>query len=94
MNAVLDAEADRLYSTRRYKRSRAHQDTRARSYERTPHTRAGDVSLKILKLPWQAIETAIIERYRSRRSSVEEALIETYLAGVSIVKSDSRSSTA
>jgi putative transposase len=91
---MLDAEADRLYSTRRYKRSRAHKDTRARSYERPPHTKAGDVSPKVLKLRWQAFETAIIERYRSRQSSVEEALVETYLAGVSIVKSDGRSSTA
>ena len=29
-------------------------------------------------------ETAIIERYRCRESSVEEALIEMYLAGVSV----------
>jgi transposase-like protein len=29
-------------------------------------------------------ETAIIERYRWRESSVEEALIEMYLAGVSV----------
>ncbi len=29
-------------------------------------------------------ETAIIERYRPRESSVEEALVEMYLAGVSV----------
>ena len=29
-------------------------------------------------------ETAIIERYRRRESSVEEALIEMYLTGVSV----------
>ena len=29
-------------------------------------------------------ETAIIERYRRRESSVEEALTEMYLAGVSV----------
>ena len=29
-------------------------------------------------------ETAIIERYRRRESSVEESLIEMYLAGVSV----------
>ena len=29
-------------------------------------------------------ETAIIERYRRHESSVEEALIEMYLAGVSV----------
>jgi len=29
-------------------------------------------------------ETAIIERYRRRESSVEESLIEMYLAGISV----------
>jgi len=81
VNAMLDAEADRLYSTRPYKRRRAHQDARGGSYERTPPTKAGDVSPKVLKLRWQAFKAAIIERCRSRQSSVEEALIETSLAG-------------
>ena len=40
--------------------------------------------LKIPKLRAQTFETAIIERYRRRESSVEEALIEMYLAGVSV----------
>ena len=31
-----------------------------------------------------SFETAIIERYHRRESSVEEALIEMYLAGVSV----------
>ena len=39
---------------------------------------------KIPKLRRQTFETAIIERYRRRESSVEEALIEMYLAGVSV----------
>lgn len=36
------------------------------------------------KLKGVSFETAIIERYRRRESSVEEALIEMYLAGVSV----------
>ncbi len=36
------------------------------------------------KLRRQTFETAIIERYRRRETSVEEALIEMYLAGVSV----------
>ncbi len=36
------------------------------------------------KLKEATFETAIIERYRRRESSVEEALIEMYLAGVSV----------
>ena len=36
---------------------------------------------QVPKLRRQTFETAIIERYRRRESSVEEALIEMYLAG-------------
>src|ERR1700722_3440709 len=84
LNAMLDAEADQLCGAGRYERSQARADTRAGSYERTLHTKAGEVSLKIPKLRRQTFETAIIERYRRRESSVEEALVEMYLAGVSV----------
>lgn len=40
--------------------------------------------LKIPKFCQQKFETAIIEQYRRRESSVEESLIEMYLAGVSV----------
>lgn len=84
LNAMLDAEADRLCRAERYERNEGRQDTRAGSYERALHTRAGEVKLKVPKLRRQTFETAIIERYRRRESSVEEALIEMYLAGVSV----------
>ena len=42
------------------------------------------LNLKIPKLRKTTFETAIIERYRRREASVEEALIEMYLAGVSV----------
>ena len=84
MNAMLDAEADRLCGADRYQRSEARKDTRAGHYERSLHTKAGEVKLKMPKLRQQTFETAIIERYRRRESSVEEALIEMYLAGVSV----------
>ena len=57
---------------------------RAGSYDRKLQTTAGAVTLKVPKLRQQTFETAIIERYRRRESSVEEALIEMYLAGVSV----------
>jgi len=84
LNAPLDAEADQLCGAKRYERTEARQDTRAGSYERRLHTRAGEVTLKVPKLRSLPFETAIIERYRRRESSVEEALIEMYLAGVSV----------
>lgn len=45
---------------------------------------AGTLRLKMPKLRSVPFETAIIERYRRRESSVEEALVEMYLAGVSV----------
>ena len=36
------------------------------------------------RLKGVSFKTAIIERYRRRKSNVEEALIEMYLAGVSV----------
>jgi transposase-like protein len=84
LNALLDAEADRLCNAQRYERTATRRDTRAGHYERNLQTKAGEVRLKVPKLRAQTFETAIIERYRRRESSVEEALIEMYLAGVSL----------
>jgi transposase-like protein len=42
------------------------------------------VSLKVPKLRKLPFETAIIERYRRREASVEEAMLEMYYAGVSM----------
>ena len=84
LNALLDAEADELCGARRYERSVQRRDTRAGHYTRQLHTKAGEVELKVPKLRKLPFETAIIERYRRRESSVEEALVEMYLAGVSV----------
>lgn len=84
LNALLDAEADRLCNAERYERTEGRRDTRAGSYERQLETKAGKVTLKVPKLRRQTFETAIIERYKRRETSVEEALIEMYLAGVSV----------
>lgn len=84
LNAMLNAEADALCGAGRYQRSPDRVDTRAGTYDRKLHTRAGEVSLKMPKLRRQTFETAIIERYRRREASIEESLIEMYLAGVSV----------
>jgi putative transposase len=84
LNAMLDAEADHLCHAHRYEHTDARTDQRAGHYKRTLHTKAGEVALKIPKLRQAKFETAIIERYRRRESSVEEALMEMYLAGVSV----------
>lgn len=84
LNGLLAAEADRLCGAERYERSDKRVDTRAGSYQRKLHTKAGEVTLKAPKLRKTTFETAIIERYRRREASIEESLIEMYLAGVSV----------
>src|SRR5210317_1552625 len=84
LNAMLDAEADDLCNAQRYEHSPDRVDTRAGSYTRKLHTKAGEVEIKVPKLRKQTFETAIIERYRRRDISIEEAIVQMYPAGVSV----------
>ena len=84
LNTMLDAEADQITQAHKYERTDTRQDTRAGHYTRKLMTKAGQVELKVPKLRKLPFETAIIERYKRREESVEEALIEMYLAGVSV----------
>lgn len=84
LNGLLQAEADELCGAKRYARSPERLDTRAGHYDRQLHTQAGAVTLQVPRLRNLPFETEIIERYRRRESSVEEALVEMYLAGVSV----------
>ncbi len=52
--------------------STSRKDTRAGSYQRHLQTKTGEVTLKVPKLRNLPFETAIIERYRRRESSVED----------------------
>lgn len=83
LNGLFEAEADALCQARRYERNAQRACIRAGHHERDLQTKAGTVQLKVPKLRHVPFEAAIIERYRHRESSVEEALVETYLAGVS-----------
>jgi len=84
LNGMLEHEADHLVGAGRYERTDGRKDTRAGHYNRNLETKAGKVNLKVPKLRKLTFETAIIDRYRRREASVEEALIEMYLAGVSV----------
>lgn len=84
LNALLDAEADRLTNASRYERTEGRKDTRAGSYHRKLITKAGEVDLKVPRLRTLPFESAIIERYKRREISVEEALVDMYPAGVSV----------
>ena len=84
LNGLLEQEAQQLTNAARYERSAERQGYRSGHYSRSLTTTSGEVELKMPKLKGVSFETAIIERYRRRESSVEEALIEMYLAGVSV----------
>lgn len=84
LNELLEKEAESLTQTACYERSEARQGYRSGHYDRNLTTTSGDVTLHVPRLKGVSFETAIIERYRRRESSVEKVLIEMYLAGVSV----------
>ena len=83
LNAMLDAEADEIAGAARYERTGDRKAYRAGHYERDLTVKAGTVTLRVPKLKGALFESAVIDRYRRREESVEEALIDMYLAGVS-----------
>ena len=83
INALLEEEADDLVKAGRYERTAGREAYRAGHYERDLTTTSGQVTLKTPKLKGVRFATAVIERYKRRETSVEEAMIEMYLAGVS-----------
>lgn len=83
LNALLDEEADEMVGAGRYERAAAREAYRSGRYKRKLATTSGEVALDVPKLRGATFQTAVIERYRRRETSVEEAIIEMYLAGVS-----------
>lgn len=86
LNDLLEAEAENLIKAKPYQRKEERLGYRSGSYNRNFESKVGKLKLKIPKLRGVQFETQIIERYKRRETSVEEALIEMYLAGVSVRK--------
>ena len=76
LKELLEADAEKLDQAARYERNEQRQGYRSGHYSRNLTTTSGDVTLKVPKLKVISFETAIIEWYRRRESSVEETLIE------------------
>ena len=74
LNELLEKEAESLTQAARYERSEARQGYRSGHYDRNLTTTSGDITLHMPRLKGMSFETAIIERYRRRESSVEEAM--------------------
>ena len=83
INALLEEEADEMVGAERYERTAGREAYRSGHYKRKLVTTSGEVVLDVPKLRDATFQTAVIERYRRRETSVEEGIIETYLAGVS-----------
>ncbi len=82
LNGLLDEEAGDLVGAERYERAAGREAYRAGHYDRSLATTSGEVTLRMPKLKGMRFTTAIIERYRRRETSVEEAMIEMYLGTV------------
>lgn len=75
LNALLEEEADDLIGADRYERTAGREAYRAGHYERGLTTTSGQVTLRMPKLKGMRFATAIIERYKRRETSVEEAMM-------------------
>ena len=82
LNGVLEEEAGDLVGAERYEGTAERGAYRAGRYDRKLATTSGEITLRMPKLKGVRFTTAIIERCRRRETSVEEAMIETCLAGV------------
>ena len=82
LNALLDEEADQIANAGRYERTDERQAYRSGHYTRRLQTTSGEVELSVPKLRGATFASKVIERYRRRETSVEEAMMEMYLAGV------------
>lgn len=82
-NALLDEEASELVGAGRYEKAAGREAYRSGHYKRKLVTTGGEVELRVPKLRGATFQTAMIERYRRRETSVEEASVEMYLARVS-----------
>jgi transposase-like protein len=86
LNGLLDQKAEQLTRTAKCERTGKRQGYLSGSYNRKLGTISGEVTFRVPKLKGIPFETAILERYRRRESSVEESIIEMYLAGVSVCR--------
>ena len=71
LNELLEQEAEKLTQAARYERNEARQGYRSGHCDLNLTTTSGAVTLHVPRLKGVSFETAIIERYRRRESSVE-----------------------
>lgn len=84
LGALLDAEADRLEERSCQDPGSDPDDGQAASTGRRRRAEAGSAIPRVSLSRNQPVRVAIVERYRQRRGSMEEAMLELYHAGISL----------
>ena len=84
--ALLEAEAAELLQARPYERTTTRRDHRNGKRKRKLVTRVGEMELTVPRLRTIPFQSQIIDRYKRMECSLEEALIEMYLQGISTRK--------
>lgn len=83
ISRLLDKEADEPVNAERYERAADREAYRSGHYKRKLVTSSGEVEPDVPKLRGATFQTAVMERCRRREASIEEAIVEMRLAGVS-----------
>ena len=83
LEGTMDAEAEELICAKPYERSDERQDCRNGKRKRKLTTRVGEIELEVPRMRVLQFRTEVIERYRRMEISLEEAMIEMYLSGIS-----------
>ena len=88
VNAMPDASGGRDRQRRERREKRRKKGVRGRQLRAEPDRQGRQTRAQGPRLKCAVFESAVIERYRRREESVEEALIDMYLAGVSTRRVD------
>lgn len=83
LNGLLEEEADDLAGAERHERTAGREAYRAGRCDRKLVTTSGEATVHMPKLKGMRFTTAVVGRCRRRGTSVEEAVVEMRLAGVS-----------
>ena len=83
---IMEAEVEELICAGPYERGEERKDHRNGKRKRSIKTRVGEIELDVPRLRTLGFQTRVIDRYRRMEISLEEALIEMYLEGISTRK--------
>lgn len=86
LEGIMEAEAEELLCAKPYERTEERADYRNGKRKRKLTTRVGEIELEVPRMRVLAFQTEVIDRYRRMEISLEEAMIEMYLSGVSTRK--------